>query len=73
MASVHTANLRVFRPPIESGSAFGNAMFYIVKIEFYKNSLQQQYPSAQHISTLRRKVIVAETGAESEELRVKGP
>jgi hypothetical protein len=48
-------------------------MFYIVKIEFHKNILQQQYPSAQHISTLRWKVIVAETGAESEEMRVKGP
>jgi hypothetical protein len=48
-------------------------MFYIVKMEFRKIILQQQYPSTQHISTLRRKVIVAETGAESEEMRVKGP
>lgn len=62
----------MFRPPVESGSAFSNAMFYMVKIEFHKNILQQQYPYAQHISTLRRKVIVAETGAESKEMRVKG-
>jgi hypothetical protein len=42
-------------------------MFYIVEIEFHKNILQQ-HPFAQHVSTLRRKVIVAETGAESEEM-----
>jgi hypothetical protein len=48
-------------------------MFYIVENEFHKNILQQQHPFAQHISTLRRKVIVVETGAESEEMRVKGP
>jgi len=48
-------------------------MFYVVKIEFHKSILQQQYSSAQHISTLRWKVIVAETGAESEEMGVRGP
>jgi hypothetical protein len=47
-------------------------MFYIVEIEFHNNILQQQHTSAQHISTLRRKVINAETGAEPEEMRVKG-